>query len=108
MRGKDELVAAEEIGTGTRGHVQQGHPRESKIPPQPAGRRRKGTHAVMAAAVHVAFYYNGERNGALIAKVQGPGWQYLGGIVDSTGQDLVPLLRFCHAERSEAPALGEL
>ena len=52
MREEDDLVAAEEVGTGAGGNLQQGHPRESKIPPQPAGRRRKGAHAVMAAAVH--------------------------------------------------------
>ena len=53
VREEDELVAAEETGTRAGGNVEQGHPRESEIPPQPAGRRRKRAHAVMAAAVHI-------------------------------------------------------
>jgi len=67
VRQEDELVAAEQIGTGAGGNVQQGYPRESKIPPQPAGGRRKRAHAVMAAVIHVAFYYivaaQGRRSG---------------------------------------------
>lgn len=74
---EDQLVAAEETGTGAGGHVQQSHPRESKVPPQPAGRRRKRAHAVMAAAVHYVFYYNVGGNRAAVAEGQVPSTRYL-------------------------------
>src|SRR5512135_2061891 len=46
---EDGLVAAEEVGTRAGGNVEQGDPREGKVPPQPAGGHGKGAHGVMAA-----------------------------------------------------------